>query len=201
MVRTNCIKKSYIFCLLLLVVSANLFVDLIVSAKPAINTKINYYNVTGQTIKEIANSLYKNSPIIDQGKKYHAHTSWNVKWHFYWQKYSNYCEITSVTTSVDIQYILPKLISYNSLSPSVKQKWDQYYTALINHESVHKNFGISSADSIEKTLKTMGTRNTCQQLEKDAIKIGKQIIKYYNDQEKQYDQITNHGATQGANFP
>ena len=196
-------NKKYLYLLLLVLMAVFLtnFLNLTVEAKPVINITTNYYNVKGKTVSDIAKSLYNDSPIIYQGNKYHGYTSWNVKWNFNWYKYPDYCQITAVKTTVDVKYTLPKLVSYSSLSSSVKQKWDKYYTSLINHEEGHKNFGINSAYNIEKSILNMGKRNSCQQLEKDANIIGNNVIKSSIEQEKEYDKITNHGVTQGAIFP
>ncbi|MGI0479967.1 DUF922 domain-containing Zn-dependent protease [Geminocystis sp. CENA526] len=196
-------NKPYIslLSLVLMTVFLTIILNLIAFAKPAINISTNYYNVRGKTVPEIAQSLYNDSPIIYQGKKYHAYTSWNVKWNFNWYQYPRYCQITSVKTTVDVKYTLPKLITYASLSSAVKQKWDRYYKALIYHEEGHKNFGVNSALNIEKSILNMGKRNSCPQLEKDANIIANNVIKRSIEQEKEYDRITNHGATQGAVFP
>lgn len=195
-------KKSISLLLLILItVFFTIILNLIVQAKPLINITTNYYSVTGKTVQEIANNLYNNSPVVFQGKKYHAYTSWNVKWNFYWQKYSNYCQITSVKTSVDVKYTLPKLISYSGLSSPIKKKWDSYYKALINHEEGHKNFGVNSAQNIEKAILNMDKKNTCPELKKSANNIAHNIIKKYVDREKEYDRITHYGVKQGAIFP
>lgn len=195
-------NKKYISLLLLVMaVCSTIIFNLTVQAKPVINIITNYYNVRGNTALEIAQSLYSQSPIIYQKKKYHGYTSWNVKWNFNWYQYPNYCQITTVKTTVNVKYTLPKLINYSSLSSPLKQKWDKYYRALINHEEGHKNFGVNSAHNIEKAILNMGKTNSCQQLEKDANIIGNNVIKSSIEQEKEYDRITNHGVTQGAVFP
>jgi predicted secreted Zn-dependent protease len=193
--------KNKLFFLVALSFLLTLISISITEAKPAVNTNINYYTVTGKTIDEIANSLNTQTPIIYQGKKYHANTAWNVKWRFYWQESNNSCQITSVNTSVDVKFTMPKLVTYSSLNTAVKNKWDKYYSALINHENGHKNFGIQAANKIEKAILEMGKKNTCSELEKTANNIGYQIIKEDALQEKKYDEITNHGAKDGAIFP
>jgi predicted secreted Zn-dependent protease len=170
-------------------------------AQPKIKIKTHYYSVAGKTLQQISRNLYTQSPIVYQGKKYHGYTKWNVNWWFYWNDYGSHCQIKSVQTSVDVQYTLPKLSNYSSLTNPVKQKWDRYYHALSKHEEGHKNFGVSAAQEIEKSIAKMGSRKTCQQLEQDANSIGKQIIQKYVIQEKNYDKTTNHGVTQGAIFP
>lgn len=173
----------------------------ITEAKPLVTVTINYYTITGKTIDEIAYSLNTQTPVIYQGKKYHANTAWNVSWHFYWQESNNSCQITSVNTAVNVKFTMPKLVTYSSLNTAVKNKWDKYYFALINHENGHKNFGIQAANKIEKAILEMDKRNTCSELEKTANNLGYQIIKQYILEEQKYDQITNHGVTQGAVFP
>ena len=194
--------KSYYLTFNLIVTIFSIFG--LVSAgntEPTISTKKTYYQVTGNTVNEIRKSLYNNTTIIEKGQKYHAYTKWYVKWSFNWQKSPNSCQISSVKTKVDVQYTLPKLITYSSLSPSIKGKWSKYYQALINHEQGHKNFGVNAAREIEKSISNMEKRDNCHQLEKDANHIGQKIIKKYVQQEKKYDQVTHHSISQGAVFP
>lgn len=194
------IRYKFIFTL---IVTIFLILGIALGSKsePIITITTNYYEISGKTAAEIGKSLYENSPIIQNGKKYHAYTKWYVKWNFYWQKSPNSCQITSFKTSLDVEYTLPKLISYAYLSPSVKQKWDKYYQALIKHEQNHKNFGLNAVRDIEKYLLNMNKREKCTQLEKEVNQMGYKIINQYAEQEKKYDRITNYGVKEGAVFP
>lgn len=170
-------------------------------SEPLINTNTTYYEVQGKTVTEIKTSLNNNSPIFENGRKFHARTNWNFKWNFSWQEFSNSCKITSVKTSLDIKYIFPKLTNYSSLSPSLKKQWDQYYQALVKHEEGHKNLAIKAAKDIENNILQLGQKNTCQNLEKEANNLGNKILQESNKQQQKYDQETNHGEKTGAIFP
>jgi len=171
------------------------------SAEPQINEDFNYYTVNGSTAKRIRQNLNLKTPITENGKKYDAYTKWHVTWNLRWKKSIDSCEITEITTKVDITYILPKLEKLESKNPSLKRKWGDYSTALIHHENGHRDFGIHTARSIEERVLTMGPRSSCRQLQSDANEIGYRTLDEYIQLEKDYDNKTNYGMSDGAVFP
>jgi len=171
------------------------------TAGPVVDTEKKYYLVNGQTEKEIRTDLNEKTPIHEGGKSYDAYTKWDVTWRFWWNESSGACEITKLTTKVDIKYTLPKHAAADSLGAGLKKRWKTYRKALIKHEEGHKDFGINAAKGIEDRINSMGVRLTCKQLEGDANEIGNSILAEYRQLEINYDRETNHGMNDGAKFP
>lgn len=170
-------------------------------AQPLMNIQYRYYSVRGNTVEQIAQSLYQKTPVIYQGQKFHAYTRWNVQWQFRWQPSTQGCSIVSPQTTVDIQYTLPRLTNEASLRPAVRDRWQRYYAALVRHENGHRDFGLAAGREIYRRLLMMGSRRTCQRLEQEANQLANQTIAQYAAREREYDRLTNHGAKDGAVFP
>lgn len=166
-------------------------------------TRVNsiYYTVEGNTAEDIWADVIAKSPVQHNGKQHVAHTRWNVNWQFWWLDGGNSCEISKVTTRLDVTYTLPRLKHSSSMPDSVKAHWERYYSALFDHEIGHKDLGARAAAEIEKQILNMGRRGSCEQLESDANEIGKNVIEKYSRIEKDYDRTTNHGLNTGAVFP
>lgn len=168
----------------------------IVYAEPDVNTQTEYYTVDGETAQDIREDM--NSK---RSGDYDAYTEWHVKWHFRWKSDDQECHLTSVTTSVDVKFNLPKLAKDTIANEDAKHRWKRYYRALIDHENGHRDFGVKAANEVEYALSKMGSRRSCTTLENDANKLGKEIVRKFNAQEKQYDIDTRHGMNDGAVFP
>ena len=172
-----------------------------VTAAPDISTTTIYYNVSGDTAEEIRTDIITKSPVRQYGKQHVAYTKWHVNWRFWWLDKGDTCEISKVNTRLDITYTLPKLEQGSSVPDTLLTRWQNYYSALFEHEQGHRDFGIKAAEEIESEIAAMGARASCKQLEHDANEIGDRAIRKYSLIEKDYDQSTNHGLSTGAFFP
>jgi len=184
---------------LLLLVFCSLPLAAITAAETSVNNV--YYIVEGNTAEDIWADIIAESPVQHNGKQHVAHTRWNVNWQFWWLDGGSSCEISKVTTKLDVTYTMPRLKKTSSMPDSVIAHWDKYYSALFEHELGHKDLGSRAAIEIEDQILNMGPRGSCEQLELDANKIGKNVIDEYSRIEKDYDRTTNHGLNTGAVFP
>lgn len=179
------------------------FCSLPLAAIAGTETRVNnvHYMVAGETAEDIWTDVLAKTPVYQNGKRYAAHTKWNVSWQFWWLDKGNSCEITRVTTGLEVTYTLPRLKQTSSIPDSVVAHWDKYYVALFEHELGHKDVGSKAAIEIENKIYNMAPRNSCEQLESDANEIGKRVIAKYSRIDKDYDRTTNHGLNTGAVFP
>lgn len=169
-------------------------------ASPKINVTTEYYSIYGVTANELRNEMNTKSSIKQSGNTYDAYTSWFVNWRFKWNKNNGQCSMTSVKSSVKVNFTLPKWENSNSAAVNLKKRWTNYYNALITHENGHKDFGINAAKEVENRLSVLSAKN-CSSLKSTANSLGKKIIDKYVFLEKKYDENTNHGMTNGAVFP
>ena len=170
--------------------------------EPLTNIQKTFYAVDGMTAAQIRQALDRNSPVRQNGKTFDAHTRWNVEWQFYWNSGGDgSCRLTTVTTTVRIQYTLPRLQASEDRPPNLERRWSEYIRALVAHEEAHADLGIDAAREVEQRLSQMDGRPSCQQLESDANALAREIIARYARMEERYDAETDHGAKEGARFP
>ena len=175
---------------------------LIATAASGYEQRINsvYYSVAGDSVEDLWADVLTKTPVEHNGKKYAAFTRWQVNWHFRWQHDGSSCDITSVETSLDVTYTLPRLEHAARTPASVVERWEAYYAALFDHEQGHKDLGAQAAMQIENDILRLGPRTTCAELESDANAIAKKVVEAYSRIEKEYDRSTNHGLNTGAVF-
>jgi predicted secreted Zn-dependent protease len=178
------------------IIALAMLISSTLAAAPVINSETNHYIVDGKTVQDIRTDM--NSK---RSGGYDAHTDWWVKWYFYWKDNRINCTLIKVNTVMTVNMMLPELAANGLADPDAKQRWDNYYPALLKHENGHRNFGVNAAKAIEKALWAMGSRDNCATLESEANNLARTVLNKYIADEKQYDLDTNHGLNTGAVFP
>jgi predicted secreted Zn-dependent protease len=152
---------------------------------------IEYYTVGGTTADEIRDNLNAVRARYT-GANYDAYTSWRVSWN--WTGYgTRNCDLNSVRVLYTAHVVLPRWQQPVNADPALIIKWNNYLSALIQHEQGHVNF---AAQNLEK-YKTAIQSATCLTAEQAAQNFHQTIVQA----EKEYDRQTNHGIDTGAVFP
>ena len=175
------------------------FIFLILStaqAEPVINIDFKHYDIFPTSIGDFRREMDKRSPIRRYGKTYKGHTRWKVKWNYEWYKKDGICNITSVSTKLNVTYTMPRLAARHEVPEPVYQYFFDYYTKLFEHEQGHMNSGLCAARDIEKAILNFGSFKSCTRLSNAATAVGRKIIKQYGKLDSEYDRITDHGKTQ-----
>jgi len=170
----------------------------IANAEPVVIFKRDDYKIHGNTIEEIKRSISDNAPKKQYAKGFSGLTKYEISWKYKFDKSNNLCKIASVKTFVTITQHLPQLENTSQLDNKTKNKWETYYSALKLHEDGHASLGIEAASEIEKEIAKMPAEEDCRELSVKANKIGREIINFYHQKNKDYDQTTAHGHLQGA---
>jgi predicted secreted Zn-dependent protease len=178
-----------------------MILPLMAIAEPEIRVNHVYYMVEGNTAENIQADINRKSPVQNNGRRHAAHTRWHVSWKFWWTDNGSSCEISKVTTRLDVVYTLPRLNKSSAMPEPVLARWDKFNTALFSHEQGHKQLGVMAAKEIEDNILSIGPGNNCTVLELDANTIARKVIEKYSLIEKEYDRSTNHGLNTGAVLP
>jgi predicted secreted Zn-dependent protease len=168
-----------------------------ICAEPSVSIKTEYYNVKGSTPNAIRKDMNKK-----RSGKYDAYTKWHVTWRFNTKKNrSRECEISDINISLNIKFTLPQWKPDRAVNEEVKERWNDYYTALIDHENQHKDIAVEMAQEIEDTLGALDNENDCKNLRKTANDTAYKILNIYKKKQIDFDKETNHGINDGAHFP
>lgn len=157
-----------------------------------------YYVIAPDRVEQIKFELRNNSPVIRKNQVFHGGTEWTLVPDFRWKQIGNLCKIQDVRVKLDGVYTLPKLKNDLPVSSEIKQRFEQYYQALLEHEKGHQDLWLSAGQEIETLLINFEPFFSCHELAKQAkIRVGL-VIHAYQQHNRDYDKQTGHGKTQGA---
>lgn len=156
----------------------------------------DYYEVIAQPDQTLLSALNRSSPVLIDGRVFHAYTKWNVGWRFWWDRDQEAaCRITSVRTTVTGSIKLPELVGGNS---GQSLEFERYILALKQHEAGHYEIGKDAAQEIDREILSLPPASDCSDLEKSANESATRTLEQYQEKERTYDVTTKHGKTQGA---
>jgi predicted secreted Zn-dependent protease len=173
---------------------------LAMSAAHAENAQTTYYDVVGSNANALRRQMNAKGP-PEGGKRFDAHTEWNVRWNYRYRPTASGCELAGVNVSVSGTILLPRWIHANDVPKVLVQDWDKYLAALKLHEEGHYAHGESAARDIEAMARSFHGSGDCATVVSEFNAQARSIIERYKALDAAYDQETDHGRTQGAQFP
>jgi predicted secreted Zn-dependent protease len=171
------------------------------SLKPIVSIRRNYYQITGSTATQLRQQMNQLGPVWSSGKRFDAITRWHVRWSYRYAVQNNRCQLTTSRVHVDITITMPQWTPPPQAATSLIKQWRRYSTALQTHEYGHRDHGLAAARDAAYALQVFPGYPNCQYLDLAINTRMMQIIEQYGEKDREYDQRTQHGATQGARFP
>ena len=159
-----------------------------------------YYEIKGGSDRELKKMMQSLGPKGSDGKRYYAHTAWQVNWNFYMGRRFGGCMIAGIQTTVNVKYLMPKWVDEKNGPEMVQKHWREFMQALQEHEKGHADIAMKAAKEIEEALPRTKLQPVCEAVAKKANESGQEIINKFVAMEKDYDSKTKHGKTQGAVF-
>jgi predicted secreted Zn-dependent protease len=159
--------------------------------------KTNYYAMTGASIRHIQQSLRQTRPWKDKSQ-HDASTEWRIQWHANFSPGGGECHCNNFGTTTTITITLPRWIAPTNAPASVRAAWHRYVTALAQHEAGHADIALAAAAEMHRRIPQIKSGDDCATLKSKVQSECTAILDAHRAQEKEYDQRTRHGATQGA---
>lgn len=160
-----------------------------------------YYDIYGDEEHELREEMNEKGHLDEDGEMYDAYTYWNISWNYLYKQTANVCSAESIDVTVDVTIHLPRWENQSGGSASLKSKWEQYIDDLTLHEEGHRAFADEGGQKVYETLSQIGAYPTCDELKNKVSEKGQAVIEEVRSKNKQYDDETSHGLTQGAVFP
>lgn len=155
------------------------------------------YVISPRTVYEIKPELMRNTPIRDRRGSYNGHTDWYIDWQYKTRQEASFCRILQTQTKIHIVHILP-ILNEQVTDKQTIDVFNQFNTALTEHEKNHGNNGRLAAEEIDKALNNIQTQQNCRYVARMIDDIGRSIVQKYAKADSEYDQVTQNGLTEGA---
>lgn len=162
--------------------------------------KNHYYQIYGLTPNEINAQMYQCGVKNEEGN-FAAYTSWYVNWQYSYTDSVSGCAIRNLAVGANVEYFYPKWEDPGDAEQGVAAKWENFMKNLVIHEEGHGQNGLDAAHEVYSTLSNYPSQANCDSLVNQANQTGRNIVDWYSTKDKEYDDATNHGETQGAVFP
>ena len=160
----------------------------------------NYYPVTGATLPEIRRSMREARPWKDR-QNVDGFTEWKVSWQFSVMSTSDGCRCSTFNTQTRISITLPRWTPPTNSPATVVQIWTNYFAALLRHEVGHGQMAAAATAELHRRVKSLGGGADCEGLKRSLNALGETVVAEFRQKDKEYDERTRHGATQGASLP
>lgn len=168
---------------------------------PKVAEKYEYYEICGCSEKELHCDLKQKCVTWNDGHKYDSLTSWDVKWDHGFDQTSETCTINSFKPIVEIAFRYPKWKRTDDAPRSLMEKWDRYLKNLITHENGHRDMVVEAANDLSRAVAQLTPAPSCDDLDRNVRALFRKRMEKMNKDQREYDETTKHGATQGAVFP
>ena len=168
---------------------------------PAVTEKYVYYEIRGNSEKELRGQMCRSGCTFNDGEKYDSVTSWRWKMDYEYDRAPQACTADSFKVVLEISYRYPKWVHTDGASQPLVNKWDGYMKNLITHENGHRDLAVEAAAELSHTVAALSPAASCAELDRELRALGRERMKKLNADEKSYDETTVHGKTQGAVFP
>ena len=158
-----------------------------------------YYDVFGSNASDIRRAMRESGPMSD-GRRWDANARWNVAYRYRYAMRAGACRMTDVTVVYTSTILLPRWSRPADATLTVRQQWAEYMRALRTHEEGHRNIGAEAAREVLRRVRNV-TSPHCADMSARANALGRRTLDEFRAMQRQYDEATGHGRTQGAVWP
>ena len=164
----------------------------VVLSDPVVEERIEYYEVSGSSARELILAMNVAGPQGAQGlpplQSAAATTRWDVHWQVQYSLGGGRCSIKSFSTSVPILITLPRWPGRVAGSP-LAERWDRLMQHISAHERGHAEHGILAAKAIQERVSALEPAWTCQALADSIKSTSEALIAKYRQEDAEYDRV------------
>ena len=156
------------------------------------------YAIEGSTAQTLTEQMKQLGPADSNGDHNDAYTRWYVTWTFAFAKSAEGCRIAEVHVKVHVNTTLPAWTAPGDATADLPARWKKFSGALALHERGHLQIGVHSGQEIRQAMLTLPPTGSCDTVEGEANEIARAIVTLHNTYDREYDEKTLHGFTQGT---
>jgi predicted secreted Zn-dependent protease len=168
---------------------------------PVVTEKYEYYEIRGNSEKELRGQMCRNGCAFNDGEKYDSVTTWRWKLNYGHDRAPGVCTADSFKVALEISYRYPKWVRTSDAPQPLVDKWDGYMKNLITHENGHRDLAVEAAAELSHDLAALPPAASCAELDREIGALSRERREKLNADQKSYDETTVHGKTQGVVFP
>jgi predicted secreted Zn-dependent protease len=158
--------------------------------------RYEFYDVEGVTARELAASIRRAAPPSQRGAI--GYTTWNVTWQAEWD--GNPCRVRRADVRATIVVSMPRWNAPPNAPRRLVEEWNRFLVALSVHEAGHVAHGVQAEREVRRTLMAVSAPN-CLMMASRTRQAAQWVVDEYRERNRDYDERTRRGFTQGAVWP
>ena len=158
------------------------------------------YPVRGRTVAEVRRALGSAATGATLTGSYGEEHS-SLRWQ--WNARASVglgCELHDVRITVTSSITVPAWVADSAAEPGMAERWAAFDAALRRHERGHEAIAYATAGTLAQSLRHVRSAR-CADAGIAGNQLGAQAIDALQRAQRQYDDSTGHGRTQGATWP
>jgi predicted secreted Zn-dependent protease/uncharacterized protein YceK len=155
-----------------------------------------FYEFGGSTPDEMRRKINDVRP-----KEYDAWTNWDLSYDYNPVKGSMGYTTSNPSVTLKVTYTFPKWKRPQGATQQTADSWNKYMADLSRHELGHRMIAVDYANKILQDLQPGNVFPSEKSLHDAEDEMFAALLEQCNEAEAAYDDATNHGAAQGAQFP
>ena len=165
---------------------------------PRVKETVEYYEVAGNSEKDLQRELRKNGVPFRDGNVYDSATQWDLSWDYGYDRSAQACVADAFTVTVQIAIRYPKWVRNDDAPSALAAKWEVYQQNLVLHETGHRDMVLAAAADLSSAVENLPPAATCDALDREVRALARGRIQQLRQEGRDYDRTTGHGLTQGA---
>jgi predicted secreted Zn-dependent protease len=155
------------------------------------------YEVVGSTLAQLRAMAALLGP-LRSGRRHAAYTAWELRWSYARRETPDGWRAAAVRVEARVTRTLPRWTPVRSADPSLPDAWARYLDALTLHEQGHVAIADEAGRAVHAALSDLPCCATRERLDALARSAARAVSSRYREEERAYDALTGHGATQGC---
>ncbi len=155
------------------------------------------YAIRARSLEVLNNAMYNRGQISGESR-FGASVTTRYRWTFPYRRTSEGCEAGPVDLLVDIRFVFPDWVDAADAAPSLQAEWRAFTAALHEHERAHECIDLRAAADLVRRLEGAGPVPTCRALDDLTKPIGQRFDQERIARHATFDEVTDHGAREGA---
>ena len=161
--------------------------------------QLRSYEVQGRSEGDLLQAMLRSGPEWES-ERYFGLTTSEVRYAYWKTPVAGGCELTGIVVTSAIMITLPRWEPRPGSPYALERAWRLFDRALRIHEDGHRRLIEEEGEQIRRALAALQTPS-CDTMDGEAQRLVERIRQQYSELHHGYDRRTEHGRTQGAQWP
>jgi predicted secreted Zn-dependent protease len=147
---------------------------------------VTYYSVFGNNTEELVAYMNENGPMTADGERAVGLATAKPKRDWRARMEGQDCMVGSMTITVEVSLMLPRLDSSARLNPATLRNWQTFAAGVEAHEQRHVDIYLQGFEEMRAGMASIGPKDTCAAIEAEVRRVWESYLAIINVRQEDY---------------